>query len=222
MSCRAMVTCPASSGNEHRSATTFRVNSTLPAPMMATRIMSESVPCMAQVSKCEQRSSRCSPRGWRRHRSAPSRPTETPGRRTRAASVGWRGALGGPWSGRGPAWGGGGARLGGRGSRPPAGHHELEVGAYRHLGRDVQGVGDEGEALVVDEGPRDLGGGGAAGEPDRVTCRDAGRRLAGDPELLFLVAAALVAERELVEDPLRDRAAAGAGQQALAPQPGDG
>src|SRR6185437_9064844 len=54
MSCRAMVTCPASSGNEQRSATTLRVNSTLPAPMIATRIMSESVPCMPQVSKCEQ------------------------------------------------------------------------------------------------------------------------------------------------------------------------
>src|SRR4029077_7687846 len=97
-----------------------------------------------------------------------------------------------------------------------AGDDELEVGADRHLGRDVQGVGDQGEALVVDEGPGDLGGGGAAGEPDRVAGGDARRGLAGDPELLFLVAAALVAERELVEDPLRDRAAVGAGQQALA------
>src|SRR5215467_3869719 len=97
-----------------------------------------------------------------------------------------------------------------------AGDDELEVGAYRHLGRNVQGVGDQGEALLVDQGPRELGGGGAAGEAGRVTCGDAGRCLAGDLELVLLVAAALVAERELVEDSLRDRAAVGTGQQALA------
>src|SRR5215467_7865384 len=54
MSCRAMVICPASSGYEHRSATTLRVNSTLPAPMIATRIMSDSVPWPPQASKAEQ------------------------------------------------------------------------------------------------------------------------------------------------------------------------
>ncbi len=53
MSCRAMVTRPTSSANEHRSATTLRVNSTLPAPMIAIRIMSESVPCLPQMIKCE-------------------------------------------------------------------------------------------------------------------------------------------------------------------------
>src|SRR5689334_15253215 len=112
--------------------------------------------------------------------------------------------------------GDGAQQLIGLGHGYSAGDDELEVGAYRHFGGDVQGVGDQGEALLVDEGPRDLGGGGAAGEADRVTFGDAGRGLAGDPELLFLVAAALVAERELVEDSVRDRAAVGAGQQALA------
>src|SRR5215510_12064972 len=80
MSCRAMVICPASSGYEHRSATTLRVNSTLPAPMIATRTMSESVPCMGQVSKCDQ-----SCRENRRGADADSPP---PGLRLRAGSDG--------------------------------------------------------------------------------------------------------------------------------------
>src|SRR5258708_25594976 len=53
MSHRAMVNSPPSSENEHRSATTLRVNSTLPAAMIAIRIMSESVPCLPQMSKAE-------------------------------------------------------------------------------------------------------------------------------------------------------------------------
>src|SRR5215470_3672615 len=62
--------------------------------------------------------------------------------------------------------GDGADQLIGLGPGDAAGYDELEVGADGHLGGDVQGVGDEGEALVVDQGPRDLGGGGAPGEAD--------------------------------------------------------
>ncbi len=69
---------------------------------------------------------------------------------------------------------------------------------------------------MVDQGPRYFRRGGSAGEPDRVTCGDARRGLAGYPELLFPVPTALVAKRELKEDPLRDRASVCSRQQALA------
>src|SRR5215469_15210313 len=65
MSCRAMVTSPFSSAAEHRSATKLRVNSTLPAPMIAIRIMSGSVPWSYQMSKCAHRVRRPSSRPWR-------------------------------------------------------------------------------------------------------------------------------------------------------------
>src|SRR5215471_13150798 len=49
-----------------------------------------------------------------------------------------------------------------------------------------------------------------------MTRSDPRRGLAGDPELLFLVPTALVTERELIKDPLRDRAAMRSRQQPLA------
>jgi hypothetical protein len=104
----------------------------------------------------------------------------------------------------------------GLGPGHPACHHELQAGAHRHLRRDVQRVRDQCEALMVDKRPRYLCRGGPTGEPDRLARGHARRGLVGDPELLVLVPAALIAERKLIEDPLRDRASVCPPQQVLA------
>ena len=103
----------------------------------------------------------------------------------------------------------------GGGAGDPARHDQLQVRAHRQLGGDVERVRDHREPGGVPEGPGDLGGGRAAGEPDGRALLDqrGGRR--GDPPLLLLVAGDLVAQRELVQDPAGDRAAVHPRDQAL-------
>src|SRR5262245_45615885 len=272
MSCRAMVTSPPSSENEHRSATTLRVNSTLPAPMIAIRIMSESVPLSALNEQ-----GRALPERERVRRSdgcdayaCLGKLRQDPGiRGTVGDQLADRSDLADPSEGHEPDLGAVSdydSRAGALEQRPvrmglnlvmrrqagfegdpirahehdvevepcqarlgngsdqlvrlgpghSARHHELQTWAHRHLGRDVQCVRDEREALMVDQGPRHFRRGRSAGQADRVTWGDSRRGRAGNPELLVPVPTALVAKRELIEDSLRDRAPVSSRQQALA------
>ena len=69
---------------------------------------------------------------------------------------------------------------------------------------------------MIDKCSRNLRRGGSAGEPDRLTFGDTCSGLAGDPELLFLVPTAFIPERQLIQDPLRDRSTMRPRQQSLA------
>ena len=65
------------------------------------------------------------------------------------------------------------------------------------------------------QGARDLGRRGAPGEADRGALAHPGRGLACDPSLLLAKPRAAVAQRQLVQHPLADRAAVRAGEQLL-------
>jgi hypothetical protein len=103
-------------------------------------------------------------------------------------------------------------------ARPAPGDDELQVRPDRELARDVERVRHDGEPLALDEHARDLGGRGAAREAHGLAVGHAGGGLERDPALLLLVVRGLVAQRQLVQDALRDGAAVRAREQALVVQ----
>ena len=106
-------------------------------------------------------------------------------------------------------------QLVGLGPGDAAGHDQLQVGPDGQLGGDAERVGDDREPLAVGQRPRHLGGRGAAGHADGRAVRNPRGRRPRDPGLLLLVAGASVAQRQLVEDAVGDRAAVGAVEQPL-------
>src|SRR5690606_14831809 len=100
------------------------------------------------------------------------------------------------------------------GLRPghPAGHDDLHVLPDGQLGGDVERVGDDREAglqrRLRGERAGQLGGGGAAVEPDHLAGTYQLGRRGGDAVLLVGVPGRLVAQRQVVADALGDRAPA--------------
>src|ERR1700722_3411030 len=119
--------------------------------------------------------------------------------------------------------------------RHAAGGHDLDVLPDGELGRDVQRVGDDRErrrrrprrrVAAGRQGACRLGGGGAAVQSDHLAWHDHAGRKRADALLLRHLPLRLVAQRQVVVDSLRDRAAPDPGEHLLAGQlievPADG
>ncbi|GAA1505402.1 hypothetical protein GCM10009827_018700 [Dactylosporangium maewongense] len=115
------------------------------------------------------------------------------------------------------AVGDGADELVGLGAGDAAGHDQLQPGAQRQLGGDVDGVGDDGEVDAGRQEPGEQVGGGAAGEAQgERAVREQLERALRDAGLGLAVLAGAVADRELGEGRGRgDRAPVGAGEELL-------
>lgn len=103
----------------------------------------------------------------------------------------------------------------------PAGDDDLDVRPGRELGGDVHGIGDDRDAgprrEIVASGERcgdGRGRGSARQADDHARCDERGGRQ-GDALLLVRALVALVADRQLVGDRVRDSPAVRAGEQTL-------
>ena len=98
--------------------------------------------------------------------------------------------------------------------RPP-GDDEGQVGPHGQLRGNVEGVGDDGEALAIGQRPGHLGGRGPPRQPDGHPLDHVGSRFSCDTALFFGMADAFVAQGQLVGDGVDHGAAVGAAQQPL-------